>query len=64
MGSNSEKRHIEKTRNLPPEKASEVEDFIDFLRNRESERELSRGASRVSEGPFAKLWDNPDYDRL
>ena len=64
---NSEKKLIDKIRSLPPDKAAEAEDFIDFLRQRESDRELLRGATRVSEGAFAKVWDNPDdaaYDRL
>ncbi len=64
---NSEQRIIEKIRSLPPDKAAEVEDFIDFLRQRGSDGELARGATRVSGGAFAKVWDNPDdadYDRL
>ena len=68
MGRNNrEQEFIEKMRSLPPEKAAEVEDFIDFLRQRESDRELARVVTRISAGAFAKVWDNPDdseYDRL
>ena len=64
---NREQEFIERMRSLPPEKAAEVEDFIDFLRQRESDRVLSRGATGVSEGAFAKVWDHRDdseYDWL
>ncbi len=57
---------IEKIRGLPPEKAAEVEDFVDFLRLRE-DRRLTRVAGRLSEKALAKVWNNPDdaaYDRL
>jgi hypothetical protein len=63
----AEQKLLEKIKRLPPEKAAEVEDFVDFLSQRESERELARAASRLSEGAFAKVWDNQDdadYDRL
>ena len=58
---------IEKIRNLPPERIAEVEDFIDFLRQRDEDRGLVKAASRLSEDAFQKVWDNPDdaeYDRL
>ena len=64
---NSEQDLLEKIRSLPPEKAAEVEDLIDFLAQRESDRQLARAATRISEGAFSKAWDNPDdadYDRL
>ena len=58
---------IEKIRMLPPERVAEVEDFVDFLRERDEDRLLVRAAARLSEGAFQKVWDNPDdaaYDRL
>ncbi|HGY90182.1 MAG TPA: toxin-antitoxin system, antitoxin component, Xre family protein [Planctomycetes bacterium] len=68
MGPNStEQKLLEKIRNLPPEKAAEVEDFIDFLTGRENDRRLARAATRLSEDAFAKVWENDedaDYDRL
>ena len=62
----AEQKLLEKIKRLPPEKAAEVEDFVDFLSQRESERELARAATRLSEDAFAKVWDNEDdadYDR-
>jgi hypothetical protein len=58
---------IEKIRTLPPDRLSEVEDFVDFLRLREQDRQLTEAATRLSEDSFARVWDNPDdaeYDRL
>ncbi len=58
---------LAKIRSLPPEKAAEVEDFVDFLCQREEERRLARAAANLSEPAFARVWDNPDdadYDRL
>jgi hypothetical protein len=57
---------IEKIRGLPPEKAAEVEDFVDFLTQRD-DRRLTRAASRLSQEAFEKIWDNPEdavFDRL
>jgi hypothetical protein len=58
---------IEKIRRLSPEKAAEVEDFVDFLSQREEESRLSRAAAKLSEEAFAEVWDNPEdavYDEL
>ena len=58
---------IEKIRDLPPEKVTEVEDFVDFLHLRQQDRELTRAATKLSEEAFQKVWDNPDdadYDNL
>lgn len=58
---------IEKIRSLPPERVAEVEDFVDFLSRRDSERRLVKAAAKLSEHAFQKVWDNPedaDYDRL
>ena len=63
----AERTLIEKIRTLPPEKLAEVEDFVDFLRLREQDRELTRAATKLSEEAFQKVWDNPDdadYDKL
>jgi hypothetical protein len=60
-------RLLSKIQSLPPDKAAEVEDFIDFLHQRERERQLQEAVSRASEPSFAELWDNPDdaaYDEL
>jgi hypothetical protein len=58
---------IEKIRALPPERVLEVEDFVDFLLQRDMDRPLVRAAARLSEDAFRKVWDNTDdadYDRL
>jgi hypothetical protein len=58
---------IEKIRQLPPQRMAEVEDFVDFLRTREEEHQLSRSATKASEASFATAWDNNEdaaYDKL
>jgi len=58
---------IEKIRTLPPERVVEVENFVDFLRQRNEDHRLTRVAAKLSEVAFQKIWDNPeddDYDRL
>lgn len=42
MNARSKQVILEKLRNLPPERLAEVEDFVDFLRNRGNERALSK----------------------
>ncbi len=58
---------LEKIRSLPPDKAAEVEDFVDFLSRREEHRRLLRAAARLSGDAFQRVWDNADdaiYDQL
>jgi hypothetical protein len=58
---------LEKIRSLSPERLAEVEDFVDFLRQRSDDSTLSFAAMKLSEDAFRKVWDNPDdadYDRL
>ena len=58
---------IEKLKALPPERRAEVEDFIDFLHTRETDRQLAQAAAQLSAPAFSAVWDNPDdagYDRL
>ena len=57
---------IEKIKSLPPERVAEVEDFVDFIAQRD-ERRLVHAASRLSEESFGKVWDNEEdsvYDQL
>jgi hypothetical protein len=57
---------ISKIRRLPPDKVAEVEDFVDFLSQRE-DRRITQAATKLAEKAFEKVWDNPDdaaYDRL
>jgi uncharacterized protein DUF2281 len=67
MNAQAEQVLLEKLKALPPERRAEVEDFIDFLQNREADHRLVRAAARASEPAFKAVWDNPDdaeYDRL
>jgi hypothetical protein len=58
---------FEKIRALPEDKVAEVEDFVDFLHDRQEDRRLTQAAARLSEDSLRRIWDNPDdadYDRL
>ena len=58
---------IDKIHSLSPEKVAQVEDFVDFLRQRDADQRLTQAAARLSESAFREVWDNPDdaaYDRL
>jgi len=58
---------IQKLQALPPERVNEVEDFIDFLSQRDTDRGLARAAMAVAEPTLNATWDNPDdaeYDQL
>lgn len=60
-------RVARKLRTLSAERLDEVEDFIDFLNHRDSERDLTRMAMAASESVLSAVWDNPDdaeYDAL
>ncbi len=57
---------IEKIKSLPPERINEVEDFVDFIAERD-ERRLVQAATKMSEESFRNVWDNEAdaaYDRL
>lgn len=58
---------IEELQALAPNRLHEVEDFIDFLSQRDSDRQLTQAAMAVSEPALRALWDNADdaeYDKL
>jgi hypothetical protein len=57
---------IEKIKSLPPERVAEVEDFVDFIAQRD-ERRLVQAATELSEESFSRVWDNEEdsvYDQL
>ncbi len=57
----------DKLKQLSPQRLAEVEDFIDFVAEREHERALVRAAQAASEPTLAAIWDNDAdavYDRL
>ena len=63
----TEEELLAKIRRLPPERVAEVEDFVDFLRQRDEDRSLAEAVARLSETAFSRVWDHPDdadYDRL
>jgi hypothetical protein len=53
---------IDKIKALPPERLDEVEDFVDFIAARATERLLTRAAAATSAAVFDKIWSNPDDD--
>lgn len=58
---------MKKLQTLPPERVAEVEDFIDFLSQRDADRGLMRVAMATAEPILEQVWDNPDdaeYDKL
>lgn len=60
-------RMVKKLEQLPPERIAEVDDFIDFLNNRDEDRGLVQAAQRISESTLHTVWNNPtdaDYDHL
>ena len=64
-----EQRLIEKIRKLSSPKIVEIEDFIDFLYQREnqSDANLTLAATKLSEASFAQIWNNSEdavYDNL
>lgn len=67
MSARNDRVLIEKLKGLPPQRRAEVEDFVDFLCNRETEQLLTRSAAEASDPAFKAVWNNPDdaeYDRL
>ena len=58
---------LEKLEHLSLDRLAEVEDFIDFLQQRDQDKPLRRDFARGSEVAFAKIWDNDSdviYDSL
>jgi hypothetical protein len=65
-----EQRLIEKIRQLSSPRIMEIEDFIDFLYQREHQSDdanLTLAATKLSEAAFSQVWDNSEdaaYDNL
>jgi len=65
--SNQIRTLLDKLDQLPPERVAEVEDFVDFLRQRDEDMRLTQAAGRVAEPSLSNVWDNSDdavYDAL
>lgn len=63
----TEQALIDKIKQLPPQRMAEVEDFVDFLREREAEQRLTCAPAKANEASFAQVWDNDEdaaYDRM
>ena len=66
-----EAQHIEqvvqKLEALAPNRIDEVEDFIDFLSQRDTDQQLTHAAMAASELTLSAIWNNDDdaeYDQL
>ena len=66
-----EAQHIEqvlqKLEALAPNRIDEVEDFIDFLSQRDTDQQLTHAAMVASELTLSAIWNNDDdaeYDQL
>ncbi|AXS84113.1 toxin-antitoxin system, antitoxin component, Xre family protein [Marinobacter sp. Arc7-DN-1] len=58
---------LEKLEHLSPGRLAEVEDFIDFLSQRDQDKHLRQDYAQASQDTFNKVWDNDDnavYDSL
>ncbi|MFW5825586.1 MAG: DUF2281 domain-containing protein [Marinobacter sp.] len=58
---------VRKLEHLPPERLAEVEDFIDFLSQKDREHDTRQDFARGAEASFQRVWDNDDdaeYDKL
>ena len=58
---------IDKLTTLSPERIDEVEDFIDFIKQRDQAKQSTQAATKTAEPGLKKVWDNPDdavYDAL
>jgi hypothetical protein len=53
---------IQKIGALPTERIAEVEDFVDFIGQREQEHSLVRAGAAASAPAFAAVWNNPEDD--
>ena len=52
---------VKKIAALPAERIAEIEDFVDFIRLREQEQELTRAAAACAPA-FAAIWNNLEDD--
>ncbi|WP_061250018.1 hypothetical protein [Leptospira alstonii] len=58
---------VQKLEHLSPLRLAEVDDFIDFIQQRDQDPLLRHAYSQASENTFAKVWNNEEdaiYDNL
>ena len=53
---------IEKLNTLPADRRAEVEDVVDFIRQRDQDWLLIRAVGATSAPAFAAVWSNPEDD--
>jgi hypothetical protein len=53
---------LAKIQALPEDRIAEIEDFVDFIREREQGLKITRAAGAASVPSFAAIWDNPEDD--
>jgi hypothetical protein len=67
MAASNRKTLIDKINALPVEQIAEIEDFVDFLSQREKTDPVVNAMTAASAPAFARVWTNPDdnvYDAL
>ncbi len=67
LPSEQEKLILAKIRMLPPDKINEVVDFVDFIGQKNRERQLVQAAGKMAEEALKKIWENSEddvYDHL
>ena len=65
--SEQEKFILAKIRMLPPDKIVEISNFVEFISQKNQDRQLSKAARNMAENTFIKVWDNAEdevYDQL
>jgi hypothetical protein len=60
--SEQERLILKKIRMLPPDKIAEIADFVDFISQKDQERQLRKAAGKMAEDTFKKVWDNSEDD--
>ena len=60
----SEEELLAKIRRLPPERVAEVEDFVDFLRQRDEEQQLTQRREPALRGRLRQGLGRPRRRRL
>jgi hypothetical protein len=52
----------EKMQGLSPQQIAEIDDFVEFLKQRDQDHALTRAAMETSAPAFAQIWSNPVDD--
>jgi hypothetical protein len=62
MAATNPKPLMDKIGALPKERIAEIEDFVDFIGQREAERAMMRAVTAASAPAFAGVWSNAEDD--